>query len=484
MLGRAQRLEVIPAVEHCNSVFTRSIPCGLNDGFEAISSNLYQIHEFTNKSLEEGNTVYQLPYLFELDGSPWVEANLFLLNAAKASTLILSANDKLRRMAWTLLDYKIFCEAQSVKLFDFSALRPVNRPTYRYFKSLLERDDLSGRVLNQKTKVIYDFYKYVHEKGGQKFIMERVDVTKAISLFIKTKNGFVQKKVLKRSQTVPTPSSQPVTVGFVRDEGEELRPLVGEEFNSLIGVLEGPVLSLEQRLMVWFALLTGERKQTILTLRIHHLEQFNESNLGKDDMYRLKVSPNNGADTKYSKPHLLYVPKFLAEMMIRYSKCDAYLSLVAKFREAHGNILQGGEMYLFLTREGNCHYMAKNDPRYLKVRTRPTGGNTKTITDNIIAAAGLGFPEDFSFHWLRATFAHQMYGRLRPLVASGQMIHGNDVTFIQKRLHHSHRETTEGYLKLFSTVDERLIAQEEYESTMFSSYILQVTRQLTGSFNG
>ncbi|WP_105255659.1 site-specific integrase [Pseudoalteromonas sp. T1lg75] len=479
MLGRLQRLEVIPVVEHCNSMFTRDIPRSLNGSFDAVTADLYQIHEFSNEWIEKENNIYQVPYLFELDGSSWVEANMFLFHMAKYSTSTQSISNKLRRSAWALLDYKIFCEGLAIELFDFSALRPINRPTYRYFKSLLECDEINGRSLNQKTKVIYDFYKYIFDRGKHDFKIERVDVTRPLRVFISTNTGYIEKEIIKRSQTVLTKPATQVEVGFIRDEGEDLRPLVGDEFNNLLSAIEGEGLKVDQRLMVLIALLTGERKQTILTLRRHHLRQFNESNLGKDGMYRLNVCSTNGADTKFGKPHLLYVPKFLAEMMIRYSQCEAYLSRVAKFERLHGNILKNDDMYLFLSREGNCHYMAKSDPRYLKVRTRPSGGNTKTITDSLIAA-NVALPKNFSFHWLRATFAHQFYESLRPLVSSGALKHGDDISLIQKRLHHSHRETTESYLKLFSTVNERLQAQELYENTLFGSNKSEIIKIMTG----
>ncbi|MBJ6907334.1 site-specific integrase, partial [Vibrio cholerae] len=176
-------------------------------------------------------------------------------------------------------------------------------------------------------------------------------------------------------------------------------------------------------------------------------------------------------------------PVFLADMMVSYSKCAAYLARATKFENIHGSILSSGDMYLFLSREGNCHYMSKSDPRYLKVRTRPTGGNTKTITDKIISVSNGKIPKDFRFHWLRATFAHQYYEKLRPLVASGKIEHGKDIARIQKRLHHSYRETTEDYLKLFTTVDERLVAQETYENTLFGSKLCELTLRLSGNID-
>lgn len=469
MLDRTQRLDVIPVVRHCNSVFAKVMTEDHAYVSETTCGIFYQRYEFENERLEDSNTVYQVPYLFERNGSPWVEANLFLFTIAKVNILTNSTNDKLRRMAWTLLDYKVFCETHSLDLYDFSGLRPISRPTYRYFKSLLDRENLHGRTLNQKTKVIYDFYKYVHAKDKYDFEFQRVDVTKSINITIGSRNGFISKEVLKRSQTVPAPPSNQVAIGFVRDEGEDLRPLVGEEYQALINAIEGDTLKLDQKLIVLLALFTGERKQTILTLRLSHLSLFNPSNLGADGLYRIRIGPSNGADTKFNKTHLLLIPKFLAEMLIRYSKSNSYVKRARKFSVKHSRIILDNEIYLFLTREGNCHYMAKNDPQYLKIRTRPTGGNTKTITKIIISTSEGAISKDFTFHWLRATFAYQYYLSIRPLINVGKIKNGEDITIIQKRLHHSRRETTENYLKLFTTIDERLSAQKFYESVLFGT---------------
>ena len=476
MLNRNQRIDVIPIVHHCNSVFTKTMKEDETDVGENTYGKFYQKYEFENERLEDSNTVYQVPYIFEQNGRPWVEANLFLFSLAKVNILTNSPNDKLRRMAWTLLDYKVFCEEHSIDLYDFSGLRPISRPTYRYFKSLLDRENLNGRTLNQKTKVIYDFYNYVHAKGKYNFDFQRVDVTRSINITIGSRNGFISKEVLKRSQTVAVPPRNQVAIGFVRDEGEDLRPLASDEYQALIKILEGETLKLDQKLIVLLALFTGERKQTILTLRTSHLKQFNRTNLGNDGLYRIRIGPSNGADTKFNKPHLLLISELLAEMLIRYSKSNFYKKRAIKFSEKHSRTIADDDIYLFLTREGNCHYMAKNDPQYLKIRTRPTGGNTKTITKIIISASGGVISKEFTFHWLRATFAYQYYISIIPLINEGKIKNGEDINIIQKRLHHSHRETTENYLKLFTTIDERLTAQKFYEGVIFgtSSSLLKV----------
>ncbi|SHO21425.1 Site-specific recombinase, phage integrase family [Moritella viscosa] len=465
MLDKNQRVELIPVVEHCNSTFQT-----FQDDKNAIQlkPKLFQLYEFQSDFYEQYNVVYQLPYIFEVDGSPWVEANLYLYSLAKKKFLEDKRSTALRLVASNILEYKIFCENHKLDAFDFSSLRPVGRPSYRFFKHLIEEGGVSPRVLNGKTLDVYSFYKYVHENNLRKFDMKRVDVTKQVDLLIKTRDGFISKKdVTKRSQTVDVPRSPATKIGFVNDEGEDLQPLMDDAYGALLSAISDGGLTHEQRLITCLALLTGERKQTILTIRHKHLDQFNESNLSDKGVYKLKLSPFNGADTKFDKPHVLDVPVRLADMLKQYSKCEEHEHRVAKFQLKNGDVLSKKDMYLFISREGNCHYMAKNDPRYLKVKTIPTGWNTKTICDKIIKNANSLIPADFTFHWLRATFAYQYYLSLQPMIKSGELSYGDDIDIIRKKLHHAHRETTEGYLKLFTSVDSRINIQRLYENKLF-----------------
>ncbi|MGP5371393.1 site-specific integrase, partial [Pseudomonas helleri] len=63
---------------------------------------------------------------------------------------------------------------------------------------------------------------------------------------------------------------------------------------------------------------------------------------------------------------------------------------------------------------------------------------------------------------------YQLYQRLQVLVKEGLMQLGEDVVFIQKRMHHESRETTENYLKLFKMTLDKVIAQEIWESKLFN----------------
>lgn len=56
---------------------------------------------------------------------------------------------------------------------------------------------------------------------------------------------------------------------------------------------------------------------------------------------------------------------------------------------------------------------------------------TETIKRKLQSTASSQFPKDFTYHWLRATFAYQLYQRLQPLVQEGVLKLGEDIDFIQ-----------------------------------------------------
>ncbi|WP_172380275.1 site-specific integrase [Vibrio sp. Vb339] len=141
-----------------------------------------------------------------------------------------------------------------------------------------------------------------------------------------------------------------------------------------------------------------------------------------------------------------------------------------KFVIRNGNIIPEDNMYIFLSPEGEPHYMAKDDPRYKTKKSRPQGRNTYYMKKKILGKCSALFPKSFSFHWLRVTYALKYYRWLQPLSTNGVLTEGDIVSLVQKRLHHDDRRTTEVYLKLFDSVDERLKAQSIYEERVFDLY--------------
>lgn len=418
-------------------------------------------------------SLFNLPFLFHANRDPWHEANDYLLSLMRDKAPLNRRTDDVRRRASKLLDYLLFCEHANLDWQDFSGARPSHRPTYKYFYHLINEGNRSNQVINQYTAAVYHFYKYVSEHWHD-LDMKRVDTIKQVRFIVQGSKGARVINAEKRSQTQRTPPSSSVPLGFVREDGEDLRPLSNCELGAFLGAIKNEKeWSAVERLILLASLMTGARKQTVLTIRLKHLEGFTEDKLEPEGAYKLYAGPGTGIDTKYDKAQVLYVPKQVAEELVTLAKSPMMKKRREKFRaqlEANypGLSMSEGDMYLFLSDQGNCYYMAANDPRYAIVKSPQTGQVTETIKNKLIKKASRPFPKDFSYHWLRATFAYQLYQRLQPLVQDGVLNPGEDIGFIQNRMHHESRETTENYLKLFKMTHEKVIAQEIWERKLFN----------------
>jgi hypothetical protein len=308
--------------------------------------------------------------------------------------------------------------------------------------------------------------------------MDLVDSTRKIQFTVEAANGKKIIEAKKRSQTHRTPTTSKVPIGFVREESEDLRPLTNSELFELRQVITSNEWSAQERLIIMTALMTGARKQTVLTLRMKHLDAFTQDRLRTDGTFSVWAGPGTGIDTKKNKRQDLYFPKQLADELIVLANSPMAKARRAKlqrsFTEAYPHLepITEENMYIFLSDQGNCYYLAKDDSRYPAVKSKPSGQVTDTIKRKLIKKTSSIFPKDFTYHWLRATYAFQVYQRLQPLVASGNYNSGDVISFIQGRMHHERREVTENYLKLFKMHSNKLIAQEAYENHLFgfSSY--------------
>ncbi|MGO2451482.1 MULTISPECIES: site-specific integrase [Pseudomonas] len=436
----------------------------------ATSKVLHQVNEIG--ALSGSGDIYNCPFLFHNTGKPWFEANSYLRYLVEDKTLTNRPTDEIRRRASKLLDYLIFCEEEGLDWLDFSGRRPALRPTYKYFASLINGGKRSAAVINQYTGVVFNFYRFV-SCNWHDIDMQRVDTVKEIKFLVK--NSYGAAKMLsaeKRSQTKSKAPASSVSIGYVREDGEDLRPLSNTELAEFMGILKGKEWSALERVILLTALITGARKQTVLTMRIKHLKNFTPDKLQGDGTYLLHAGPGTGIDTKKDRSQRLHVPKQLAEELLVLANSSMMKERRAKLRvhlatEYPGFFMSDDDMYIFLSDQGGCYYMAKDDPRYPVVKSRPTGQVTDTIKRKLLQKVSHIFPKDFTYHWLRATFAFQLYQRLQEFIEAGIMQPGNDIDFIRERMHHVSREMTEHYLQLFKMLPKKLVAQEFYEAKLF-----------------
>lgn len=423
-------------------------------------------------------SVFNLPFLFLRSGEPWLEANSYLISLVKDKHAQTRPTDDARRQASRLLDYLIFCESNNIDWLDFSGKRLPQRPTYKYHRYLMDMPERGAQVANQYTGTVYRFYKFVSQNWHD-IDISRVDTVKQISFFVENEYGISKKiTVEKRSQTQAYSRSKSVPMGYVDDEGESLRPLSNVQLAEVVAAVNSDDWSALDRLIVLFAVMTGARKQTILTLRVKHVQRLMDGKLHNDGTYALKAGPGTGIDTKNNKPQILYVPEQLAIDLLTYINSPHAKKRRQGFQSAYAGKYSGLEriadedMYVFISEQCNCYYMASSDPRYKFVKSRPAGAVTNNLKEKLRKGVSVDFPKDFTFHWLRATFAFQLYQLLLPRIQDGTLQPGDEVSIIQSRMHHERRETTENYLKLFSMIPEKIRAQESYENVlfMFSSY--------------
>lgn len=305
----------------------------------AESKVLHQVDEI-GASNGSGD-LYNYPFLFHNNGEPWHEANSYLRGLVEDKTLTNRPTDEIRRRASKLLDYLIFCEDKDLNWLDFSGRRPALRPTYKYFANLVYEGKRSAAVINQYTGVVFDFYRFV-SVNWHEIDMGRVDTVKELKLLIKSSYGAAKVvTVQKRSQTKSTPAQGSLSIGYVREDGEELRPISNLELAELMEILKGKDWSALERLILLTALMTGARKQTVLTIRLKHLKSFTPDKLQGDGTYLLHAGPGTGIDTKKSRSQRLHVPKQLAEELQILANSPMMKRRRAKLRECLEKITLG-----------------------------------------------------------------------------------------------------------------------------------------------
>ncbi len=435
---------------------------------------VYLTPELVGSELERD--VFNFPFLLNADGKPWYEANSFLLDQVAKKHVMTRPTDDSQRRATRLLDYKIFTEEKGIDWLDFSGRRLTSRPTYRYFKHLVEQRGMSARVVNQYTSDVYQLYKFI-SKNWHDIPMERVDSVKTVKVFFETHTGSRSVEQLKRSQTKPTPPTPQVAIGYVRDSGEVLRPLQDTELAELKAIINGPQWSPIERLIMLVPIMTGARKQSVLTIRVKHIDRLVKEGQKQGNFYELYAGPGTQIDTKNQKPQKLKLPSQLVHELHVYAHCPQAKARRKKFQNRYKlenpglKKIADEDLYLFLSDQGNCYFMAKNDPRYPMLKSPPRGQVVDTLKRKLFKEASENFPRDFYYHWLRATHALLLWKSLEPRIESGVYTQSEAIGIIQNRMHHQNRETTENYLKLFLNMDKKLIDQELFEEFLLPDSI-------------
>lgn len=470
-LHHSGRLVILPYVENAfDEVCITEAPPGAHE-VALIGSDhvVYQIPEWGDRTLK---SAYNYPFIFKSNGTPWLEANSYIYHLLINKHQKNRPTDEARRQASVLLEFITFCEEQGIDWKDFSGKRPAHRPYGRYFNHIKSLPGFTSTAVNSRTKVIYDFY--VHAcRNWINLNMELVDSTKPYKRHMKTASGMIAIEGVKRSMVIRSAPTSSVPEGFVRDDGEDITPLNNDQLSKLRTAITNSEFTAQDRLIIDLAIETGARKQTILTIRLKHILGFTKDKLKKNGTYKLPVGPGTGIDTKGGKNHAIYIPEKLADRLRLWASSPAAKKRQQKFlKEFSANYPllpspPAEDIYVFLSDQANCYYMARNDLRFPILKTIPRGQVTSSLKKRLANSLGTNLPRGFTFHWLRATFAYQTWQKLQIGIKKGYLKPGEDISIVQSLLGHSERETSENYLKLFKMITDTLESQETYESWLF-----------------
>jgi hypothetical protein len=240
-------------------------------------------------------------------------------------------------------------------------------------------------------------------------------------------------------------------------DGGRLRPLPSSEQSVLLESL-ATLGNTEMTLIHLFALFTGARIQTVLTVRAKHVMREPEEFHGDD--IRLACGPGTGIDTKGGVKGVLHLPRSFYERLYIYVHSDR-----ARKRRRLADGDDHPDQPLFLSHRGAPLYegRASRDPLTTGARVRrhvKTGQAVRQfIRDELLPMMRVRLDNpryEFSFHDLRATFGLNM---VDAMTANGTK-YTRALDHLRQLMWHVQPSTSERYLayrdnrKLFDAVQD------------------------------
>lgn len=408
--------------------------------------------------------IHRYPIVLRGDGSPWDEANLYIFGKIDQAL-----NPDMSTYSGIADDLVAFCRfLEDVPLGEapidwrkFPAHQNA-KPTFRYRGYLTHKiwaGDLKRTTAQRRMGCVVRFYRWLIEA---KLLFPENPPWRDQEKLISVNADHGQRKVVKVTTTdlrIPIAKQSDPYDGTIEDGGM-LRPLPPEEQDWIVEALEA-LGNTEMMLIHAFALLTGARIQTVLTVQLRHVLK----PVARGSTVVLDVGPGTGIDTKNDKNLSLHMPAWF------YSSLQTYaLSERARKRRL---LAVGGdheEQYLFLSHRNAPLYLSKSDrlyPTRKEVRHRIAGqGIRQYMTEFILPYIQAKYDKDFKyrFHDLRASFGMNLVNHFVPLLESGEVTYTEILNFVGTRLGHNSLVMTERYFKFGSHRKIIRRVQDEWET--------------------
>ncbi|RVU81975.1 integrase [Leucothrix sargassi] len=404
-----------------------------------------------NYDLKIGTTQIESPISFNLfplvvdsEGTPWAEANIYILdkinNSLKINILTFS------NIASDLACFRQFLDDSNIDFLKFDRNK-LYRPTYRYrayLSNLIESKLLSISSAKRRMSTVIAFYKYLqNEKVLNPDYPPWVDK----EYFIDFKNIYGKsyfKKIQSTDISIKQPNSNPIFTDTIIDGGK-LKPLSKDEQHLLIKALH-ELGNIEMFLIHLVALATGARLQTILTFRLHHFKR----NMESMTLDEIKIPAGYGTDidTKNDKRIVLHIPIWLYQKLHIYS-----LSANSKKRRAKSILGNSDSQYLFLSNRGVPYYQSQKEVNEyndnFSLHHIKNGQTVRQFIKDKVIPLVKEESENFSyrFHDLRATYGMNLTEEQLISLNKGEKTLNDVREFVRIRMCHESSATTDLYLR-------------------------------------
>lgn len=452
--------------------------------------------EWTNRVLhwnsdqqkfEETNDlmIERFPIIYR-NGEPWDLGNLYLyrwwLKFAESSPRSIVTLD---RKAKNLLSYLHFIDEHKTDdlPLDIFYAPPLSRKNQRvtyiyksYLTGLFEQKQNTLKTVKQKAAEVAAFYMFLNDNKltppGEE-IQDRFYTLKQHKVMIK---GGRQFPVTYSDIHITKASVEEEQFDLILGEEGGVRPLSETEVEWVLEGIEA-IGNRQMQLMVWLALYTGARKQTICTMSVEAIKKAYESSRETKEA-RIPVGPTTGVDTKHGVQYVLKAPSSLVAQVYEWVK----YSEIYKARKSQSFYGDSSSNYVFLTKFGSPFYTANRhvqdaaNPNYSMTLKRSERGKAGhhvggSINDFVNQKLIPWIKQNkdpqykgFKFHDLRATRGMRF---VRKAKALGGMSDTEIITHVKGLLGHKHESTTMIYLKYDEFVQEQKKKNEAVHKAMY-----------------
>lgn len=445
MVGSSARKVILP------TVLEMEVSEGEGENYRSIPNTEISYY-FTDQIQRFSSPIYQFPVVLSGDNSPWLEANLYLLQ--KLENDLEPTMATYSSIADDLVMFKRFIDEQCLDFRVFPE-KKFKRPTYRFradLKISVDAGLLKPSTAKRRMSAIINFYRWLGQEGLVHFEHPPWRDS-AIRLQFADAHGVIRTHHTKTTDlAVRTQSLRSDFDDHILDGGR-LRPLSLDEQRQLIRALK-EVNNIEMSLIFLIAMLTGARIQTVLTLR---KDTITGICLDGRREFPVLVGRGTSVDTKNNKQMLIYFPSQLVLQLKTYIGSERFQRRSAKRDK---KILHE---YLFLTKGGKPYYLSKADIFQFGQRSIPRGGAIREfITSRILPFVSF----KFSFHDLRATYGLNLTEQQLASVELGETTLHKVRLFVRDRMGHKSLLTTDRYLSYKNNFGLTLSVQSLFEENL------------------